>query len=194
MKQGVKVVCIKKIGSAILPAAAVCLLGGVAWCINRYVEQNRRAVKPPRMDNTKVMDHIRVVHYLFQKSQEDGSPRFIRPYAIALDLNMDPAQVGRVLTGLVGDVDNVKTGKGYVLNETVNAIEKKMSNAGRVYMRQGIPVNLDDVGRYADANGNGIDSHANLPGQHESMPDGLATDNADDKTKIPAGDMPDISK
>lgn len=191
------------------------------WGVNRYIEYSRRDVKrdvkTKPADNTKVMDHIRVVHYLFQKVHDDGSPRFIRPHAIGLDLSMDPHQVGRILTGLVGDVDGIKTPRGYRLSEMVDAIEKKMANAGRMYMYPGGPINHGNVADFVDANGNsgndddsGVSFHpldpASIPIHHNDGKEGRiaewpatvqsvvaisAIDNEGEETEMPDGETID---
>ena len=60
--------------------------------------------------------HMAVVEYLWSRAATPDCPRYIKPEVIALALEMRPQAVGRILSGLFGDIDGARKTNGYDMN------------------------------------------------------------------------------
>ena len=72
-------------------------------------------------------EHRNLVAYLWGRCTEAAPPAHINAAAVAFQLGMNPAAVGRMMSGLFGDVDGIKTSKGYDLPTIKDAISDRFS-------------------------------------------------------------------
>ena len=67
--------------------------------------------------------HRLVVQYLWERARAPDCPRYIKADVIALGLSLKPAVVGRLMSGLFGDVDGIKKTHGYDMSLVKAVIE-----------------------------------------------------------------------
>ena len=72
-------------------------------------------------------DHRKLIGYLWQRANEDNPPSYINNEVLALQMDLPASRIGRLMSGLFGDVDGIKTARGYHMETVMDAIEDKFN-------------------------------------------------------------------